>query len=48
MDRLRKLVSAVAPASVDGLMADLGVSSLQLGTRRADLVFRRKDRWTCG
>jgi 16S rRNA (cytosine1402-N4)-methyltransferase len=31
MDRLRKWVCAHAPASLDGLLADLGVSSLQLG-----------------
>ena len=36
----------LAPASLDGLLADLGMSSLQLRTRREDLVFRRKDRWT--
>src|SRR5271165_6965260 len=38
----------VAPASADGLLADLGVSSMQLEDARADLVFRRMGPWICG
>ena len=38
----------VAAGSVDGVLADFGVSSLQLDEAREDLVFRRTGLWTCG
>ncbi len=43
-----EVAQRVAPASADGLLADLGVSSMQLETPSADLVFRRMGPWTCG
>jgi 16S rRNA C1402 N4-methylase RsmH len=43
-----KDTSALEMARADGLLADLGVSSMQLEMPRADLVFRRKAHWICG
>jgi len=43
-----ELANGERRTAYDGILADLGVSSLQLTDPARDLVFRRKDRWTCG
>ena len=42
-----ELAEHVPPATADGLLADMGISSMQLATQHADSVFRRKGRSTC-
>ena len=42
-----EIAEEIEPGTLDGLLADFGVSSMQLERRTEGLVFGPMDRWTC-